>query len=457
MSTRDDARHILAAAVAAADPREAVRRALDVDGDELRVADEERIALDGAGRIWLIGAGKAAVGMALGAHDVLGDRIVGGTMVTKDGYGSGDVPNVYLWEAAHPVPDTRGLAAAADALACARAADAGDLVLCLLSGGASALWAAPVDGVSLTDLRAVTDSLLRAGATIREMNSVRKHLSRIQGGWLARAAYPARVVTLAVSDVVGSPLDVIGGGPTVADPTTFADALGVLSAYEIAAPPALLRHLQAGAAGETSETPKPGDAAFDHASVHVVASNADALRGAADEAERLGYRAEILADDLEGEAREVAHDIARAALARRQAMAPGDPPLALLLGGETTVTVRGRGTGGRNQELALALALELESRPGILAAAMGTDGTDGPTSAAGGIVDGGTVARAVRADLDPRDHLARNDSNPLLRATGDLLVTGPTGTNVCDVVLLLIDVAVKPALQNVMMPDANER
>lgn len=438
MSLRDDARGILHAAIAAADPRQAVRRALRLEGDELAVNQAERIALGEFDRVRVIGAGKAAVGMALGAGDVLGARITEGTLATRDGYG-GQVPGMTVWEAAHPVPDTRGLAAAADALACARAAGPRDLVLCLFSGGGSAVWPAPVAGVSLSDLRALTDALLRAGATIREINAVRKHLSRIGGGWLARAAYPARVVTLMVADVVGSPLDVIAGGPTVPDPTTFADALGVLAAYEIAAPAAVLRHLQAGAAGERPETPKPGGAEFDTVSAHVVAANADALRGAAAEARGLGYRAAILADDLEGEAREVAREIARAALERQRAMQPGAAPLALLLGGETTVTVRGRGTGGRNQELALALARELENRPGIVAASLGTDGTDGPTGAAGGMVDGGTVARGAAAGLDARDHLARNDSHPFLRATGDLLVTGPTGTNVCDVVLVLVE------------------
>lgn len=441
MSLRDDARRILDAAIAAADPRAAVRRALRVEGDALVVGvpgDGERIELGEVGRIWLIGAGKAAVGMALGARDVLGDRIAGGTVTTRDGYG-GEVPGIYVWEAAHPVPDTRGLAGAAEALACARGAGARDLVLCLLSGGASALWPAPVAGVTLSELRALTDALLRAGATIRELNAVRKHLSRIGGGWLARAAHPARVVALVVSDVVGSPLDVIASGPTVPDPTTFADALGVLSAYEITAPPAVLRHLQAGAAGQAPETPKPGDAAFDRVSAHVVAANADALRDASVEAGRLGYRAEILADDLEGEAREVARGIAREALERQRALASADRPIALLLGGETTVTVRGRGAGGRNQELALALALELEGRAGIVAAALGTDGTDGATAAAGGVVDSETVARGAAAGLDARGHLARNDSHPYLRATGDLLVTGPTGTNVCDVVLILAE------------------
>ena len=437
MSARDDVRRILDAAIAAADAREAVRRALRMDGNALVVMEEERIDLAAIEHVWVIGAGKAAGGMALGAREVLGDRIAGGTITTRDCYATA-VPGVDVWEAAHPVPDTRGLAGAAEALAAARSAGPRDVLLCLLSGGASALWPCPPAGVSLTDVKALTAALLRAGAAIGEMNTVRKHLSRIAAGWLARAAHPARVVTLAVSDVVGSPLDVIGSGPTVPDRTTFADALEVVRGYEIDAPRGALAYLQAGAAGQAPETPKPGDPAFSRASAHVVASNADALRGAAAEAERLGYRAEIVADDLEGEARLVAPEIARLALERQRALAPGDAPLALLLGGETTVTVRGRGTGGRNQELALTLALELEGRDGIVAAALGTDGTDGTTSAAGAIVDGGTSSRAAAAGFDARDALDANDSHPLLRATGDLLVTGPTGTNVCDVVLILM-------------------
>lgn len=437
MSPRDAARRILDAAVAAADARAAVLRALALEGDALVVAGEERIPLASVGRVWVIGAGKAAGGMALAAREVLGERIAGGTITTKHGHAA-DVPGIEVWEAAHPVPDAGGLAGAADALACARAAGPDDLVLCLLSGGASALWPAPPPGVSLSDLAALTDRLLRAGATIRELNTVRKHLSRIGGGWLARAAHPARVVTLAVSDVVGSPLDVIASGPTVPDPTTFADALDVLERYEVSGAPTALAYIHAGADGRAPETPKPGDAAFARTSAHVVAGNVDALRGAAAEAERLGWRAGIVADDMEGEAREVAGQIASYALERQRAMGDGDAPLALLLGGETTVTVRGNGVGGRNQELALALAIELDGRPGIVAASLGTDGTDGPTDAAGALVDGETVARGAALGLDARGHLERNDAYSFLRATGDLLVTGPTGTNVCDVVLLLI-------------------
>lgn len=434
--SREHARAILDSAIAAADARAAVVRALSLGGDRLTVAGTEEFGLASIDRILLIGAGKAAAGMSAGALDVLGDRIAAGTITTKEGHGA-DLPRIEVWEAAHPVPDTRGMAGAAEALRLAQSAGPRDLVLCLLSGGASALWPAPVPGVTLTELQVVTDALLRSGATIHEINTVRKHLSRIGGGWLARAAAPARVVTLAVSDVVGGALDVIASGPTVPDPTTFEDALEVLQAREITPPPAVRAHLQAGDAGEREETPKPGDPAFDRASAYVIAGNGDALAGAAAEAERLGYRARIVADDLEGEARSVGEQLALLAmntLAERPAA-----PLALLLGGETTVTVHGRGRGGRNQELALALAIELEGVDGVLAASLGTDGTDGPTDAAGAFADGGTVARGHAAGLEARDALRRNDAHSFLRAAGDLIVTGPTGTNVNDVVLILVE------------------
>ncbi|WP_420130275.1 glycerate kinase type-2 family protein [Longimicrobium sp.] len=433
---REHALAILRAALAAADARAAVVRALRVDGVRLTVAGAETIDLSSIDRVLLIGAGKAAAAMAAGALDVLGDRIAEGTITTKDGHGA-DLPRIEVWEAAHPVPDTRGMAGASDALRLARAAGPRDLVLCLLSGGASALWPAPVPGVSLTQLREVTDALLRSGATIHEINTVRKHLSRIGGGWLARAAAPARVVTLAISDVVGGALDVIASGPTVPDPTTYADALEVLRDRGIHLPPAILAHLQAGDDGERDETPKPYDAAFERATAHVVAGGRDALAGAARVAERLGYVARIVAEDVEGEARSVGEQVAQLAMTAVGEYA--EAPLALLLGGETTVTVLGSGRGGRNQELALAAAIELEGVDGVLAASIGTDGTDGPTDAAGAFADGGTVARGHAAGLDARDALRRNDAYPFLRAAGDLIVTGPTGTHVNDVVLVLVD------------------
>jgi glycerate-2-kinase len=435
---RADARRILDAGIAAADPRAAVLRALSLEGDALRVAGGETIELGTGGRVWIVGAGKAAAGMARGALEVLGGRVAGGVVTVPAGGPAPRLPGLEVWAAAHPVPDTHGLAAATAALATARAAGEDDLVLCLLSGGASALWAAPPAGVSLGDLRDATERLLRSGAPIAETNAVRKHLSRIAGGWLARAAAPARLVTLALSDVVGSAPDAIGSGPTVPDPTTFRDALEVLLRREVEVPPAVRAHLQRGDAGEAPETPKPGDPAFARASYRVVASNRDALAAAAEEAERLGYRTTVVGDDMQGEAREVGAEVAALAWGAHAEGESARAPAAFLLGGETTVTVRGRGRGGRSQELALAAALEIEGEPGLLVAAVGTDGRDGPTDAAGAMVDGETVARGRAAGLEARDALERNDAHTFLRASGDLVVTGPTGTNVNDLVLVLV-------------------
>lgn len=436
---RAHVRPILEAALAAVEPRAAMARALALDGETLVAAGTERVDLGGVDRILLVGAGKAAAGMALGALDVLGERITAGTVTVRDGYARPLPARIETWEAAHPVPDTRGLAGAASALRTARAAGPRDLVLCLLSGGASALWPAPPPGVSLSDLQGVTAALLRSGVPIGGANTVRKHLSRIAGGWLARAAWPARVVALVVSDVVGSPPEVIASGPTVPDPTTYADALEVLRAYAVEVPPAVRAHLQAGAAGEIPETPKPDGLAFGRVSTHVVARNRDALEAAAREAERLGYRATVVSDTMEGEARAVGAEVAALAWGAHAEGASGRLPAAFLLGGETTVTVRGPGRGGRSQELALSAAVELDGEPGVIVAAMGTDGTDGPTDAAGAVVDGTTVARGRERGVDARAALDRNDAYPFLRATGDLLVTGPTGTNANDLVLVLVD------------------
>lgn len=341
-----------------------------------------------------------------------------------------------LWEAAHPLPDAHGLAAATEALRLARGAGEGDLVLCLLSGGASALWPAPPEGISLGELRETTRALLRSGAPIEEVNAVRRHLSRIAGGWLAHAAFPARTIALVVSDVAGSAPEAIGSGPTAADPSRFADALEVLRRREVAVPSAVLRHLQRGLAGEVPETPKPGDPSLARSTLHLVADNASALHAAAAAAERLGYVPRVVSDRLHGEARQLGAEIAAQALRARGG--GGGAPTALLYGGESTVTVTGAGRGGRNQELALAAALALDGMDGVLVAALGTDGRDGPTRAAGAVVGGGTADRGRARGGDPVAALARNDSGPFLEGAGDLLVTGPTGTNVADLVVALV-------------------
>jgi glycerate-2-kinase len=432
VSLRGDAETILRAALAAADPEAAVRAALAVDGGRLRAGDAE-VEVDGPGKVWMVAVGKAAAAMARGASAALGERMAGGSVTLPRGAGAA-LPSFEVWEARHPIPDVHGLAGAADALQLAGRLGADDLLLFLLSGGASALWPAPPDGVDLADLQATTDALLRAGAPIAEINAVRKHLSRISGGRLARAAAPARVLTLAVADVIGATDDAIGSGPTLPDPTRFEDALDVLRRYDVRVPPGVLRHLQAGAAGLQPETVKPGE--LDNVlGFHRLLDVRDALGGAAEAATAAGYEAVVVSDRVEGEAREVGMEIADAAL---QARREGRTRAALLWGGETTVTVRGQGTGGRNQELALAAAIRLAGEPDVVLAALATDGRDGPTDAAGALVDGDTRARGEAAGLDPVGFLHANDSYHFLDATGDLLRPGPTGTNVNDVVVVLV-------------------
>jgi hydroxypyruvate reductase len=434
---RRHAREILQAALRAADAEESVRRTLRREGELLVVADV-RLDLREFRRVWVVGFGKASARMARAVEEVLGDRVDGGVVVTKHGHG---VPlrRVRVLEASHPLPGPEGEAAARQLVDLVGAAADTDLVVCVVSGGGSALLPLPAEGVTLEDKVAVTDLLLRSGATITEVNAVRKHLSAVKGGWLARMAHPARVVGLVVSDVLGNRLDAVASGPLSPDPTTYADALAVLRRYGLLdrAPARVRERLERGAAGGLPETPKPGDPVFERVTLRVVASVVDAAEAARLAAQRLGYGALLLTTSLEGEAREVGRVVA--ALAREEALrgGPVPRPACLLFGGETTVTVRGSGRGGRNQELALAAALAVEGLDGVLVASFATDGSDGPTDAAGAFADGQTAPRARSLGLDPEGYLAANDSYTFFNTLGDLLRTGPTGTNVNDLVLVL--------------------
>ncbi|MBI4246932.1 MAG: glycerate kinase, partial [Candidatus Rokubacteria bacterium] len=382
-------------------------------------------------RVLVLGCGKAGAAMARAVEDVLGDRITAGFVVVKDGH-TAPTRAIELAEAGHPVPDARGQAAATRLLDLARSAGPDDLVLVLISGGGSALTPAPAPPVTLAEKQAVTRLLLAAGATIDELNAVRKHLSLLKGGQLARAAAPARVLTLILSDVIGDPLDVIASGPTAPDPTTFADALAVLGARGVTGrvPSSVLARLEAGIRGEVEETPKPGDPLFGRVTNLVVGNNELVVGAAAEAAQRLGYRPHGLGRELRGEAREVARRLV--AEARRLS-----GPACLLAGGETTVTVKGRGQGGRCQELALAAALELHPDEDLVVLAAGTDGTDGPTDAAGAVIDAATASKGRAAGLDPRRALDDNDAHTVLSAAGDLLTTGPTNTNLLDLYLVV--------------------
>lgn len=390
------------------------------------------------GRIVVLGAGKAAAAMAVATEEFYRRRgeldRIGGFVATRHGYG---LPTevIEVVEAGHPVPDAGSIAAAARALDMARAAGTNDTVLVLLSGGASALWAAPAEGISFDAKQALTKELLRSGARIHELNCVRKHLSRIKGGKLAAAAHPARLLTLAISDVPGDDPATIGSGPTVGDPTTLADARAVLARFGIKPAPEIAAALE----NPASETPKPGAEELASSGYRLIAAPMASLQAAAGLARDMGYRVEILGDALEGEARDVGHEhglLARKALARGERVA-------ILSGGELTVTVRGNGSGGPNQEYALGLALALDGASGISALAADTDGADGgggsPEDPAGALVFPDTLARAAGRNLKAANFLANNDSTTYFRELGDLVLSGPTQTNVNDFRAILID------------------
>jgi glycerate 2-kinase len=434
---RTAAQAIFREALLAAEPYRLVRRQLRLHGGVLEAAGVRHRL--GRGRVALVAAGKAAVPMAQAAEEALGDRL--GEAVAVSTAGDGRLARVRLLRASHPVPDARGLAAAAEVEALARGLGRQDLLLVLLSGGASALLPSPAEGLTLDDKARTTALLLRAGATIHETNAVRKHLSRLKGGGLARAAAPARVVTLVLSDVVGDDLATIASGPTVPDPSTFADALDVLRRREILddVPAPVRDHLESGARGERPETPKPREAAFRRTATRLVGSNRLSIEAAAREARRRGLHPLVLTTRLEGEAREVARVLVAVLRECVQASRPATPPVCLLAGGETTVTVRGDGQGGRNQELAVAAAQCLAGFPvPAVVASLATDGIDGASDAAGGLADDTTVARAAALGLAPAAaFLTASDTRNYLGPLGDLIVTGATGTNVVDVVALL--------------------
>ena len=419
------------------EPAGAVKRYVKLARDKLEIGSY-RFDLKEIGKIVVVGCGKASGTMAAALEELLGDKIAKGVVAVPKGIASRhSLARIELVEADHPLPSKDSITVAEEVLSAVRGLGSSDLVICLLSGGGSALLTLPAEGLTLDDIREVTDALLKSGADIRQINAVRKHLSRIKGGWLAKAAYPARLVNLVMSDVVGDVLDTIASGPTVPDATSYADALEVLKKYGLAdkASRRVLEHLEKGIRGEIPETPKAGDPCFRNVSTIIVANNASALQAAVEVGSRHGLESEILTTAMQGEAREVGQQLAKKA---RELVEQGVKNRLLLMGGETAVTVRGSGVGGRNQELALSLAIGIAGLGNIAAMSLATDGIDGPTDAAGAICDSHTVERARELGLDPNDYLARNDSYTFFRRLDDLLITGSTGTNVMDVVALII-------------------
>lgn len=430
---------VLAAAVGAVEPGQAVRRHLRRTGDILK-AGERSYMLDGFRQIYLIAAGKAAEPMAAAAQQVLGNKLAGGVVITKEGYATrSSLPGgIRILEAGHPLPDRRGIEGAQQVIGLLDQAAEDTLVLCLLSGGGSALLTLPADQITLRDLQALTDQLLACGASIHEINTLRKHLDQVKGGKLARRAAPASLISLVLSDVVGDPLDVIASGPTVADGSTYGDAVRILERHGIAGktPPSILAHLERGAAGEEAENPGPGNVVFDRVQNLIVGNNQMAAQAALQQAQEEGFNTLLLSTYLQGEARHAGRFLAALAQQVDQDGQPIPRPACLAAGGETTVTLRGSGKGGRNQELALGAVRTLAGLPQVALVSLATDGGDGPTDAAGAVATGETLARARQLGFEPEDFLARNDAYHFFGPLGDLLMTGPTQTNVNDLMFV---------------------
>ena len=418
----------------ACDPASLLAEHIHLDDEHLEIGDTS-YDLATFERIFVVGAGKAGAPMAAALETILGERIDRGLVVVREGYG-GPTERIDIVEAAHPTPDGRSVDAGARIREICEAAESGDLVLVLLSGGGSALLVEPAAGLSLRDMQTTVDELVSSGADIHQINTVRKHLSTLKGGQLAAAIAPATSATIILSDVVGNDLSTIASGPTVPDPTTFEDALSVIVRYNLleSLPASVIEHLQEGARGQFPEPPKPGAPVFADTNQVIIGDGRTVARAAAQACEGRGWSAHILATQLTGEAREVARVVA--AIGEEAVHDADGTPGAFIMTGETTVTVRGEGVGGRNQELALAAALRIDGTDRLQIASLATDGTDGPTDAAGAVVDGETADALRRAGLDPHAMLADNDAYRALDAVGTLVRTGPTRTNLNDLIII---------------------
>ncbi|MEC4677014.1 MAG: glycerate kinase [Nitrospirota bacterium] len=426
------AEKIFHASLRAVDPYESVKQ----HTEKIRAGYRD----GGFRRLVVTGFGKASYWMAKAMEDYMADEIDAGIVITKYGHvGMERLKKIQVLEAGHPVPDDRGTSGTTQVKTLLNNADNNTLVVCLISGGGSALLVSPYEGISLEDKQNITRLLLNAGADIYELNAVRKHISSVKGGRLAELADPAGIISLILSDVIGDRLDVIASGPTAPDKTSFSDAINILEKYRLAEKTArpVFDMLNRGARHLIPETPKDDNAVFENVENIIIGDNKKALQAAIAEAERLGLKAEIISTEIKGEAREAGKWLAKKAAEIRREKGPG-PPLCLISGGETTVTVLGNGLGGRNMELALSFAIAIEGTEGITLLSAGTDGTDGPTDAAGAVVTGHTTEKAVAAGLDPKEYLRNNNTYNFFKKTGGLFVTGPTGTNVTDIQILIV-------------------
>jgi hydroxypyruvate reductase len=438
------AKDIFLKALTAVDPSKILKDRIRIEKNRLLIRGQENseniFDLKGFDKIFLIGTGKASNLMAQAIEEIFGEWVTKGIITIKYGHLL-PLKKTKIIEAGHPIPDQNGYEGAKKIQNLLKESGPKDLVIFLLSGGGSALLPFPAEGIGLKEKQEVTQLLLDCGADIKEINTIRKHISQMKGGWLAKWAYPSTVIGFILSDVVGDQLDVIGSGPTVPDPSTFEEAWEILKKYELLneISPSIQNYLQLGKKGKKEETPKPGEVAFEKVYNHLIGSNILALRAAEKEAKSLGFNTLILSSSIVGETREAA--LFHSAIAK-EVISSGNPipkPACLLSGGETTVTIKGNGLGGRNQEFTLAGAIEISGIEKMVLLSGGTDGTDGPTDATGAVADTSTVQRAILMGLNPKTHLKNNDAYPFFQKLGDLLITGPTHTNVMDIRILLVD------------------
>ena len=435
---RKDAVEIFYQALKAVQPGAAIKRYCKFDGKTLFIGHRS-YQLNQYKNLYVLGTGKATASMAAAIEDMIDEKITGGIITVKFDYAV-DLKHISLIEAGHPVPDENGIRGASAILNLAENVEEDDLVLCLISGGGSALLPFPYNGITLKDKQDIIKILLSCGATIHEINTIRKHISKIKGGRLAKAVYPATLVTLILSDVVGDDIDVIASGPTVPDSSSFYDCKNIFRRYDIIdkIPKNILNHIEYGISGEIDETPKPLDPVFERTYNLIIGSNAESLISAKEKAENLGYNVLILSSMIEGETRFIAQ--VHGAIAR-EIIKTGNPlplPACILSGGETTVTISGNGLGGRNQEFALSASIDISGKKNIVILSAGTDGIDGPTDAAGAFSDTFTLKRAEKMGLDPYRFLSNNDSYHFFQSLGDLFITGPTNTNVMDLRIVLV-------------------
>ena len=438
MSRREIAEQIFLAGVESVLPDKLISENMSLKGDLLHIG-HLKISLETTENIYVIGAGKASAIMASEVEKILGNSITKGHIIVKYGHGT-ELKSIRVSEAGHPFPDTNGFEATKSVLEIARKAEANDLVICLLSGGGSSLLCDCPEELTPDDLTLVNKLLVNCGASISEMNAVRKHLSDVKGGRLAGTVFPATLVSLILSDVIGDRLDVIASGPTAPDPTTFTDAIEVLEKFKLkqSLPSRVLDFLYAGATCKKPETPKPGDAVFEKTTNLIIGTNRIALESAREKAQEHNINAIIIEDELQGDVNSVSEYLIDTALNFRSDKNEVKP-VCILFGGETTLKMTGKGSGGRNQHLALLCAIQLQDKPGITILCAGTDGNDGPTKAAGAIVDSETIPFAISRGIKPEKFLVNFDSYNFFRKTSGHLITGPTMTNVMDIVAIIVD------------------